>query len=174
VGILRAERAEAEARLTALRAELVRTSEESELQEVGIYQYQHPLADAVAYKAQLADLTDRIKVMARSGTAIQSNTGWTVNGSAAQGRKMVTEYTKLMLRAYNAEADNCVARVRPHRLHSTIERLDKVAQTIARLGKTMGIQKFDEADKIRKQISSEKARIEEERDEEKERVRRGK
>jgi len=35
-------------------------------------------------------------------------------------------------------------------------------------------QKFDEADKIRKQISSEKARIEEERDEEKERVRRGK
>jgi cysteinyl-tRNA synthetase len=35
-------------------------------------------------------------------------------------------------------------------------------------------QKFDEADKIRKQISSEKARLEEERDEDKERVRREK
>jgi hypothetical protein len=102
VGVLRAERAEAEARLTALRAELVRTSEEAELQEVGIYRYQHPLADAVAYKAQLADVADRIKVMARSGTAIEADTGWTVNGSAAQGRKMVTEYTKSMLRAYNA------------------------------------------------------------------------
>jgi excinuclease UvrABC nuclease subunit len=35
-------------------------------------------------------------------------------------------------------------------------------------------QEFDEADKLRKQIASEKARIEEEREDEKERVRRGK
>ncbi len=34
-------------------------------------------------------------------------------------------------------------------------------------------QEFDEADKLRKQIASEKARLEEEREEEKERVRRG-
>ncbi len=38
----------------------------------------------------------------------------------------------------------------------------------------LGAQKFDEADKIRKQIAGEKARLAEERDEEKERVRRGK
>ena len=35
-------------------------------------------------------------------------------------------------------------------------------------------QKFDEADKIRKQATGEKARLEEEREDEKERVRRGK
>lgn len=35
-------------------------------------------------------------------------------------------------------------------------------------------QEFDEADKLRKQIASEKARLEEEREDEKERVRRGK
>lgn len=35
-------------------------------------------------------------------------------------------------------------------------------------------QQFDEADQLRKQISSEKARLEEEREDEKERVRRGK
>jgi ATP-dependent phosphoenolpyruvate carboxykinase len=56
-------------------------------------------------------LADRIKAMARGGAAIEANTGWTVNGSAAEGRKMINEYTKLMLRAYNAEADNCVARL---------------------------------------------------------------
>jgi hypothetical protein len=38
---------------------------------------------------QLADLADRIKVMARGDTAIEAASGWTVNGSAAQGRKMV-------------------------------------------------------------------------------------
>ena len=31
---------------------------------------------------------------------------WQVNGSASDGRKMVRDFSKLMLRAYNAEADN--------------------------------------------------------------------
>lgn len=38
----------------------------------------------------------------------------------------------------------------------------------------LAAQNFDEADKVRKQIASEKARLEEEREDEKERVRRGK
>lgn len=38
----------------------------------------------------------------------------------------------------------------------------------------LAAQKFDETDKIRKQMTGEKARLEEEREEEKERVRRGK
>lgn len=42
------------------------------------------------------------------------------------------------------------------------------------LNAELAAQKFDAADKVRKQISSEKARLEEEREEEKERVRRQK
>jgi len=42
------------------------------------------------------------------------------------------------------------------------------------LGETLAARNLDEADKIRKQIASEKARLEEEREEEKERVRRAK
>ena len=42
------------------------------------------------------------------------------------------------------------------------------------LNASLGDQKFDEADKIRKQMAGEKARLAEECDEEKERVRRGK
>ncbi|MFD0522909.1 DUF4041 domain-containing protein [Paractinoplanes durhamensis] len=168
---LRAEQATLEGQLTHQRAELVRTSEEAELQEVGIYRYQHPLADAVAYKGQLADLTDQIKAMARSGTAVEAGNGWTVNGSTVEGRKMVNEYTKLMLRAYNAEADGCVARVRPHRLHTTVERLDKVAHTIARLGKTMGIRVSPRYHQLRIHEIGMTADYRAKLDEEKERVR---
>jgi hypothetical protein len=168
---LHAEQASIETRLAALRADLVRTSEESDLQEVGIYQYQHPLADAVAYKTRLAGLADQIKVTARSGAAIEANTGWTVNGSATEGRKMVSEYTKLMLRAYNAEADTCVARVRPHRLHTTIERLEKVANTIARLGKTMGIRVAPDYHRLRVEEISLTADYRAKLDDEKERIR---
>ena len=42
------------------------------------------------------------------------------------------------------------------------------------LDTALSAQKFDDADKIRKQIAGEKARLEEEREEEKERVRRAK
>ncbi len=42
------------------------------------------------------------------------------------------------------------------------------------LDEALAAQNFDEADKVRKQIAGEKARLEEEREDEKERVRRGK
>nr|WP_281376360.1 DUF4041 domain-containing protein [Actinomycetospora corticicola] len=44
-----------------------------------------------------------------------------------------------MLRAYNAEVDAAVRTMRPHRLETSIERLTKAQETIARLGRTMSI-----------------------------------
>jgi hypothetical protein len=44
-----------------------------------------------------------------------------------------------MLRAYNADADNCVRTVKPHTLGSVRQRLDKTRATIAKLGRTMSI-----------------------------------
>jgi hypothetical protein len=52
---------------------------------------------------------------------------------------MIREYSKLILRAYNAESDNCVRTMRPHRLTSSIDRLTKAREVIARLGATMDI-----------------------------------
>ncbi|GLZ05018.1 hypothetical protein Acsp03_24840 [Actinomadura sp. NBRC 104412] len=125
--------------LDRIRQSIVETQDVALLQEAGVYEYQHPLADAVAYKAELAKIKDRIKTMARGDRAVVGATDWSVNGSLAQGRKMVRDFSKLMLRAYNAEADNLIRTMRPYKLRSSIERLDKTAQTIERLGKTMNI-----------------------------------
>jgi Domain of unknown function (DUF4041)/T5orf172 domain len=129
-----------EARIRELRAEVVETEEMALLQEAGVYEYQHPLTDAVAYQSHLKDLRDQIKVMTRAeGGAVHATTNWTVNNSVTQGRKMVRDFSKLMLRAYNAEADNLVRGLKPYKLASAIERLTKVATTIEKLGKTMDI-----------------------------------
>jgi hypothetical protein len=110
------------------------------LQEVGVYHYRHPLSDAVAYQAALERLEDQIKAMVKKdGGAVLATTNWEVNGSAAEGRTMVRDFSKLMLRAFNAEADNLVRGLKPYRLDAAIDRLRKVAQTIERLGKTMHI-----------------------------------
>ncbi|MQY09472.1 DUF4041 domain-containing protein [Actinomadura macrotermitis] len=136
---LRKEARDKRGELSRLRAEIVETKDLNLLQEAGVYEYRHRLADAVAYQAELAKIKDRIKTMTRSGKAVTAATDWTVNGSAAEGRAMVRDFSKLLLRAYNAEADNLVRMMRPYKLDSSVERLGKTAQTIERLGKTMHI-----------------------------------
>ncbi len=131
---------EMEQRLRDLRQQVVATEETALLQEAGVYQYRHPLTEAAAYQDQLTRVQTEIKTMTKAdGGAVLAASGWTVNGSEAQGRTMVRDFSKLMLRAYNAEADNLVRTLKPYKLEAAIERLAKVASTIARLGKTMDI-----------------------------------
>jgi DNA-binding transcriptional regulator WhiA len=108
------------------------------------------LSDSVAYQDQLHRLQSQIKAMAqKDGGAIEATSSWQVNGSAAEGRKMVRDFSKLMLRAYNAEADNLVRGLKPYKLASAVDRLEKVAFTIERLGKTMSIKVSPEYHRLR-------------------------
>jgi Domain of unknown function (DUF4041)/Meiotically up-regulated gene 113 len=137
---LEAEKASLDHRLGELREEVVVTEETALLQEAGVYEYQHPLSDSVAYQAALKKLQGEIKAMTRKdGGAVLGSTNWQVDGSLPKGRKMVRDFSKLMLRAYNAEADNLVRSLKPYKLPAAIERLSKVVATIARLGQTMDI-----------------------------------
>jgi ribosomal protein L9 len=123
-----------------IRRRVVETEDLALLQEAGVYEYHHPLTDAVAYREQLDRIGDQVKEMTRrDGGAIHATTSWTVNGSAAQGRAMVRDFSKLMLRAFNAEADNLVRGLKPYKVRAAIERLQKVAEMIERLGRTMDI-----------------------------------
>lgn len=173
------------AQVAAARAKIVETEETALLQEVGIYEYNHPLNDAVAYQAQLKQNQDAIKTLARDGRAVQADTNWTVNGSKQQGAKMVKEFSKLMLRAYNAEADNAVRMMKPYALASAVSRLDKSRETIAKLGLTMQIAITDEYQRLRvyeleltadylakKEKEKERLREERERQREEEKARR--
>ncbi|WP_245867028.1 DUF4041 domain-containing protein [Serinibacter salmoneus] len=151
------ERAEIDIEITRLRstasaiqAQIVQMEETAILQEVGIYEYAHPLADAAAYKDRLTMIRDRMKEAARKdGGAIEAATGWTVNGSQAEGKRMVAQTSKLMLRAYNAEADHLVRSLRPHRLDASLDRLGKTRETIAKLGKSMSIRISDYYHRLR-------------------------
>ncbi len=128
-----------QAQYDELRTHVVETSDAAILQEVGVYEYRHPLTDAPAYKGQLATISDQIKTAVKSGAAVTGSTTWTVNGSKAEGNRMVREFSKLMLRAYNNEADNAVRAMKPYALDSSIARLTKAKETISKLGKTMTI-----------------------------------
>jgi Domain of unknown function (DUF4041)/T5orf172 domain/Protein of unknown function (DUF2510) len=134
---------------TQLSGQLVEMREMAILQEAGVYQYRHPLDDALAYKAKLAGVQARIKDAVKAGNAVKGATNWTVNGSARDGTKMVREFSKLMLRAYNNEADNAVRSMKPYTLESSMARLQKARETITRLGGTMNIRVTDSYHRVR-------------------------
>jgi hypothetical protein len=129
----------ARAELEAVRDELINASDTALLQAAGVYAYAHPLDDAVGYKERIAAVKEDTKAFVRTGNAVQATTNWQVNGSLVEGKKMVDDFSKLLLRAYNTEADNCVRTVKPQSRQNSVERLTKISETIARLGQSMEI-----------------------------------
>lgn len=132
-----------------LQSQLVKTSDALILQEVGIYQYHHPLQNSVEYKAHLDKIEEQTKALIKSNKAVTAVTSWTVNGSEYQGQKMVKQVSKLMLRAYIAEADNCIRSLKPANLTAMTDRLSKTRETIATLGQSMQIQISNELHKLK-------------------------
>jgi hypothetical protein len=110
------------------------------LHDVGIYTYRHPLENAVAYKDELAEIAAEVKAHIEDGRAIEVSTRFTFDNSLAKGRKMTADLAKLMLRAYNAEAENCVRYVRAGNLDGAEKRLTRAATAIARYAATMEMQ----------------------------------
>lgn len=137
------------ARVVELEAELVRAREAAAggdtidlddqrvLQDVGIYRYHHPLEDAAAYKDRLREIEAGIDDIVKSGRAVLAADMFTFMGSLAKGRKMVADLSKLMLRAYNAEADNCVRSLRSGNITTAKKRLDNAVTAIEKLGAIM-------------------------------------
>jgi len=122
---LSARKQHAATELEELQNQLVKTADAVMLQEVGIYQYQHPLQNSIEYKDLLNKIDEQTKALIKSNKAVTAITSWTVNGSEKEGQKMVKEVSKLMLRAYVAEGDNCVRSLKPANRDSMIERLTK-------------------------------------------------
>lgn len=156
--------------------DIVDLDDERVLQEVGIYNYHHPLENAEQYRSRLGAINQQIKEMVKSDSAILASDMFTYNNSLAMGRKMTADLSKLMLRAYNAEADNCVRALRAGNVITAKKRLDKAVQAIAKLGAMMEMRvnpryhelRFEELELtsdylVKKQEEKEAAREERER-----------
>jgi hypothetical protein len=119
------------------------------LQSVGIYRYHHPLESAAAFKERLDELSTRIAESVKSGNAIVASNMFTFDNSLAKGRKMTTDLSKLMLRAYNAEADNSIRSLRVGNVVTAKKRLDASRISIAKLGAMMEMRISDDFHALR-------------------------
>jgi hypothetical protein len=142
---LRARVAELEAALqralsavpAATGGDVIELDDQRILQDVGIYRYHHPLENATAYKERLRQLEAQMGEIIKAGEGVIAADTFTFSGSLAKGRKMVQDLSRLMLRAYNAEADNCVRSLRSGNVVTAKRRLEAAVTAIEKLGALM-------------------------------------
>lgn len=142
-----------------------------DLNDFGLYNFENPAQDSVRLGDDLKQLRQRIKEAVSSKRATSASTSFTLNGSVPKGQKMVNDMSKLLLRAFNAEAENCIKTVKAGRLTTAKKRLQKSAESVARLGKSMDIQiqpyylqlREDELELTHRHLEAVKAQKEEER-----------
>ncbi|WP_285644783.1 DUF4041 domain-containing protein [Lentzea sp. NBRC 102530] len=122
-------------RITNARAELQPLKEELTFQRAGVFR-----TDAAAdHQAQLDLVHDEMKTLIKTGAAIEGGGQVTYNGSDATGRRLVEDWSALMLRSYNCEAENCLRMLRAGGLDAARRRLDRSASAIERLSGTFGL-----------------------------------
>ena len=107
--------------------------------DAGLANYAHPAKSSIELGEELASTQVRIKDMVRNKTAIQATLNFTFNDSASKGRKFVADMSGMMLRAYNAEAENCVLTVKAGNGEAARKRLERAKTQAERLGKMIDL-----------------------------------
>jgi len=126
--------------LASVRAEVVNLRAAVDLQEFGLYDFENPAEASVTLATQLEQLRTEIKEAVRRGQATAATANFTFNNSKAKGDKFVRDMSKLMLRSYNAEAENCIKAVRAGNLTTAQKRLSTAVDQVARLGTMIDLQ----------------------------------
>lgn len=135
-----AERDQRYAEVRALEAQIEELQATSDLQDIGmIFSGEHPLAASVEYKSVIDEARSRRKQLVKDKQAVVGNQSWAVGGDIKQGRKLVDEISKLMLRAYNNELDSLVKSTNATNPEKKVDALTKKREQIRKLGLSMGL-----------------------------------
>jgi len=146
---LRVQKASLSQQVQQAGVQIVDMQDQAGLQDVGLYQYHHPAESSVQLSAALDVVRAQIKQCVRDKRAIAATMNFTFNNSAAKGRKFVNDMSRIMLRAYNAEAENCVKTVKAGNLSVAQSRLRKAMDSIAQQGQMIDLRITEEYHSLR-------------------------
>jgi len=131
--------AQGEQELSSLRSQVLDVRQALDLEEFGLFDFEHPAESSAELANRLSSVRLEIKRVIKEGRAVSATENFTFNQSAAQGRKFVKAMSKTMLAAYNAEVENCIKTVRAGNLPTARARLDRVVTQISRNGEMIDL-----------------------------------
>lgn len=125
--------------LRGLRAQIVETREEILVQNCGLYHPKFDFMNSDEYKIRLMGIRAEQKELIKANAAVSGVDNWSVNGSEAKGKKMVADTQKLLLRAFNAECDTVVDKVKYNNIEAAEKKITASKDAISKLGAMMNI-----------------------------------
>src|SRR5215208_68580 len=117
--------------------EIIVLDEEILLESFALYKPKFKFLTSEEYKTRLEACREKQKQLIKEGKAININENWTVNNSKVEGRKMVSDMKKLMLRSFNNECDYCVDNVKFNNMEVNEKRIAKSFEELNKLGRIM-------------------------------------
>jgi len=105
----------------------------------GLYKPHFSFQTSEEYKIALENLRNQERQLIRDNRAVICPIQWTVGNSATDGKRMVKQYTKLMLRAFNGESEAAVANVTWNNISKMQERVRKSFESLNDLGGVMHV-----------------------------------
>lgn len=144
---IRNEVAEAESKVAAmasqakdLQEQILVFEEQLLLESFALYVPKFKLSGSAEYKERLDGIRAEQKSLIKEGTAATGAKDWTVNGKKAEGRKLVNDMIKLVIRSFNNESDYCVDNVKFDNVELGEKRIRQSFDTCNRLGRVMSVE----------------------------------
>ena len=122
-----------------LRKQTVDVRNAIDVAEFGLYDFQHPAEDSARLAGELSAIRVEIRKCVTTKRATTAVANFTFNNSAAKGRTFVNDMSKMLLAAYNAEAENAIKTVRAGGLSTAQARLEKAADRVAKNGRMIAL-----------------------------------
>lgn len=118
---------------------LIELSEKVLFQDFSLYEPMYDFVNSDCYKFKLDEIRQRQKSMIKERIAATGTTDWLVNNNKREGRKMVRDTQKLLLRSFNSECENVTGKVKYNNFNSCKKRIMNAYEAISKLGQVMQI-----------------------------------
>ncbi|MCG3183803.1 MAG: hypothetical protein ICCCNLDF_01912 [Planctomycetes bacterium] len=115
------------------RDELNQVNEDLFFADIGVYKPHYDWNDSNRFRLALDAHYDRHKKFVKEGRATFCDANWSMGGSKREGSKLTKDLTKLILRAFNAECEAAVGKVRWNNFKVMRKRIEKSFETINNL-----------------------------------------
>lgn len=120
--------------IAILDKQLLSVTDAVELESFSLYVPRYEMKNSEEFRNALDDIRNQQKQMLRDKSAVIYSDNWTVNGSKAEGKKLLSDMSKLFIRSFNNECDMAISEVKFSNYDKCRERILKAFETINKLG----------------------------------------
>jgi len=128
-----------QSQIESLKAEIRNYESDLDIIECGFYSEVFDFDDEESFKEEIKNIKADQKWEVKHDNVIRCDKDWKLGGSEARGRKLVTQYSKIMLKCLNSECDTLISKVRFGNITAFTERIKKSFKAINKFGELYSV-----------------------------------